>query len=149
MTRWAVGQSCLSQYNIDLERWIIAAVQSGVKDFWQLVSVLPGVYPTVAREAMARLVGESRIPAYVLAETPPPVSNGDLELEVPGLPPPHLLSADWRFTRKTAAELLERVAVLTGPSESVALIGTPSVFFLAALEGSPCRFTLLVLQLHF
>ena len=143
MTTWAMNHSHSSQYNSDLDRWIITAVQSGAKDFWQLISALPGVYPTVARETTSRLIGESRIPAYVVTERPTPLSDSALELEVPGLPPPHPLSADWRFTRKTAAELLERITVSVGPSESVALVGAPSVFFLAALEGSACRFTLL------
>ena len=138
-----MNDSCLARYDSDLDRWIIAAAQSGVKDFWQLISVLPGVYPTVAREAVDRLVIELKIPANVVAESPPPISTSDSDLEVPGLPAPHPLSSDWRFTRKTAAELLERVIISAGPTEAVALLGAPSVFFLAAVEGVSCRFTLL------
>ena len=70
-----MNDSCLSRYDSDLDRWIIAAVQSGAKDFWQLISLLPGVYPTVAREAVDRLVIETRIPADVVAESPPPHLN--------------------------------------------------------------------------
>ena len=143
MTKLAMNHSCLSQYNSDLDRWIINAVESGVKDFWQLTSALPGVYPTVAREAVDRLVMESSIPRYVTVEKPSPVSDSDLGLEVPGLPRPHPLSSDWRFTRKTAAELLERVIISAGPTGAAALIGAPSVFFLVTLEEVPCRITLL------
>ena len=138
-----MNESCLSRYNSDLDHWIIDAVESGVKDFWQLTSALPGVYPTVAREALDRLFMESIVPRHVTVESPPPVSDSDLELEVPGLPRPHPLSSDWRFTRKTAADLLERVVISAGPTGTAALIGAPSVFVLATREEAPCRITLL------
>ena len=130
-----------SQYNSNLERWIASAVDSGVGNFWQLVSALPGVYPTVVREAASRLVDESRIPTYIMVEEPNPVT--DAALEVPGLPLPHLLSSDWRFTKKTAGDLLELITNSTEPTNAVALIGAPSVFFLAALDNLPQHFTLL------
>ena len=138
-----MNHSQTSHFDNQLEDWIISAVQSGVQDFWQLVSTLPGVYPTMAREAVGRLVTDSRIPASVSVESQAARSVSDFELEVPGLPPPHPLSADWRFTRKTAAFLLERVVSSTEPSNAVALIGVPSVFFLAGLEKAPRRFVLL------
>lgn len=139
----AVNHLDTPQYNRDLDRWIVAAVHSGVESFWQLVSALPGVYPTVVRKAARRLVEESRIPSYVMVEDPTSVSDGDSELEIPGLPIPHPLSSDWRFTRRTAGELLERIINSTDPASDVALIGAPSVFFLATLEEVPQRFTLL------
>ncbi len=133
----------LSQYNRDIDRWIVDAVRSGVKDFWQLVSALPGVYPTVVREAVDRLVEESRIPRTVGVERPTEALNLDLDLEVPGLPPPHPISSDWRFTRKTADDLLRQVVYIAGQKGGVGLLGTPSVFFLAALDGVPGQFFLL------
>ena len=138
-----MNHSPKSQFDADLDSWIVAAVQSGVADFWQLVAMLPGVYPTVAREAVKRLVRDSRIPANVLAEVQATSSVSDFELEVPGLPAPHPLSSDWRFTRGTAASLLKRVVSSTKPTSRVALVGVPSVFFLASLERIPRRFVLL------
>ena len=122
----------LSQYNCELEAWITSAVRSGAKDFWQLVSALPGVYPTVVREAVDRLVNEGRIPSEVAAEQPRPVADHGLDKEVPGLPTPHPLSSEWRFTRRTSADLLSRVTDTAGREGAVALLGTPSVYFLAA-----------------
>ena len=138
-----MDHSNTSQYNSNLERWIISAVDSGVGNFWQLVSALPGVYPTVVREAAGRLVDESQIPMHVMAEEPTLDTEKDSALEVPGLPVPHLLSSDWRFTKKTAADLLERITGSTEPTSAVALIGAPSVFFLAALKNLSQHFTLL------
>ena len=131
-----------SRFDADLDGWIAAAVRSGVADFWQLVSMLPGVYPTVARDAVERMVKDSRIPANALVEAPGTSSISDFELEIPGLPPPHPLTSDWRFNRRTAASLLERVVRLSKPSSRVALVGVPSVFFLADLERAPRQFVL-------
>ena len=138
-----MNHSFESQFDDDLDGWIVAAMRSGVADFWQLVAMLPGVYPTVARDAVERLVNDSRIPANVFVEAQGTGSLSDLELEVPGLPPPHPLSSDWRFTRRTASSLLERVMSSTKPTGRVALVGVPSVFFLASLERSPRQFVLL------
>ncbi len=138
-----MNQSLKCQYDTDLDDWIVAAVHSGVTDFWQLVVMLPGVYPTVAREALERLVKDWRVPASILVEAQGTSSINDLELEVPGLPPPHPLSSNWRFTRKTAARLLERVKSSTKPTNRVALVGVPSVFFLAGIEKVPLHFVLL------
>jgi hypothetical protein len=105
--------------------------------------MLPGVYPTVARDAVERLVKDSLIPADVFVEAKAKISISDFELEVPGLPPPHPLSSDWRFTRTTTASLLERVMSSTKPTSRVALVGVPSVFYLASLERAPRQFVLL------
>ncbi len=138
-----MNNSYITQFVDDLDGWIVAAAQSGVRDFWQLVSLLPGVYPTVAREAVYRLIAESRIPEYVAVEQPPPFPHSDFDLEVPGLPVPHPLSSDWRFTKRTTEALLERVIISAGPTADAVLLGAPSVFFLAALERAPCRLILL------
>lgn len=133
----------LSDYNCEIDGWIVDAVQSGMKDFWQLVSALPGVYPTDVREAVGRLTEDCRIPAAVGEEQPQMVADYELDNEVPGLPTPHPLSSDWRFTRKTAADLLNLVTHAAGEQGAVALLGTPSVYFLAAMDSVPSRFYLL------
>lgn len=138
-----MGHNKLSRYNSEIDAWVVAAVRSGVKDFWQLVSALPGVYPTDVREAVDRLTKECRIPGKVGEEQPKLVAGDDLNNEVPGLPTPHPLSSDWRFTRKTAADLLNLVFHRAGEQGGVALLGTPSVYFLAAIDSVPGRFHLL------
>ena len=50
------------------------------------------------------------------------------QLSVQGLPVPHPLDCDWRFTKGTADELLERLESLIGPDNSAALMGAPSVY---------------------
>ena len=62
---------------------------------------------------------------------------------VRGLPVPHPLAFDWRFTRKTAGYLLERSAQLTGLGGGIAMLGTPSLYQLATEGEFPRRLTLI------
>ena len=132
-----------SRYNRELEAWITSAARCGAKDFWQLVSAVPGVYPTVARETVDRLVKEGRVPSSVAAEQPRTLADHGLDKEVPGLPTPHPLSSEWRFTRRTSADLLSRVTDTAGRESVVALLSTPSVYFLAAARTERRKFVLL------
>ena len=130
-------------YERDVDQWILRAYRTGAQDFWQLVSMLPAVYPTVVRQAMERMIAASVIPADLAVER----STWDLSsvsgTEVPGLPTPNPLTFDWRYTSDTAGELLERVVALTDPTQTVALLGSPSVYKMAAIEEAPRQFILL------
>ena len=130
-------------YERDIDQWIIGAYQTGAQDFWQLVSMLPAVYPTVVRQAVERLIAASAIPADLAVERSTWDPSGVSGAEVPGLPTPNPLAFDWRYTRDTAAELLERVVTLTDPTQTVALLGSPSVYKMAAIRETPRQFILL------
>ena len=127
-------------YQRDIDQWIIGAYRAGAQDFWQLVSMLPAVYPTIAREAVERLVAASVIPADLAMERPTRGSSGVSGAEVPGLPTPNPLAFDWRYTKDTAGELLERVVALTDPTQTVALLGSPSVYKMAEIRVAPRQF---------
>ena len=131
-------------YQRDIDRWIIGVFRAGAQDFWRLVSMLPAVYPTIVRQAVERLIAASVIPADLAVERPTWDSSGVSSAEVPGLPIPNPLAFDWRYTRDTAGELLERViASTTDPTQTVALVGSPSVYKMAAIRESPRQFILL------
>lgn len=130
-------------YERDVDQWILGAYQAGAQDFWQLVSMLPAVYPTVVRQAVERLVAASVIPADLAIERSTWDSSRASDAEVPGLPTPNPLAFDWRYTKDTAGELLERVVASTGPTQTVALLGSPSVYKLAASREAPRQFILL------
>ena len=124
-------------YQRDIDQWIIAAYRAGAQDFWRLVSMLPAVYPTVVRQAVERLIAMSVIPADLAVERSTWDSSGVSGAEVPGLPTPNPLASDWRYTRGTAGELLERVITSTDPTQTVALLGSPSVHKMAAIREAP------------
>ena len=130
-------------YERDVDQWILGAYRTGAQDFWQLVSMLPAVYPTVVRQAVERLIAASVIPADLAIERSTSNSSRASGAEVPGLPTPNPLAFDWRYTRDTAGELLERVVALTGPTQTVALLGSPSVYQMAAIREAPRQCILL------
>ena len=133
----------MTTYQRDIDRWIIGAHRTGAQDFWRLVSMLPAVYPTVVQQAVERLIAASSIPAHLAVERPTWDSSGASGAEVPGLPTPNPLACDWRYTKDTAGELLERVVASTDPTQTVALLGSPSVYKMAAIRESPRQFILL------
>ena len=133
----------MTTYQRDIDRWIIGAHLTGAQDFWRLVSLLPAVYPTVVQQAVERLIAASSIPAHLAVERPTWDSSGASGAEVPGLPTPNPLACDWRYTKDTAGELLERVVASTEPTQTVGLLGSPSVYKMAAIRESPRQFILL------
>ena len=131
MTLSTSKEATSAAYEITLDRSIVDAVRKGVHDLWHLISVLPGYYPTSVRDALGRLVANSVIPPEILDESSSTESVSESQLEVPGLPTPHPLDYDWRFTRRTASELLTRLLALPNPAERVLLLGVPSIYVLA------------------
>ena len=133
----------MTTHQRDIDRWIIGAYRAGAQDFWHLVSLLPAVYPTVVRQVVERLIAASSIPAHLAVERPTRDSSGVSSAEVPGLPTPNPLAFDWRYTKDTAGELLERVVASTDPTQTVGLLGSPSVYKMAAMREAPRQFILL------
>ena len=138
-----VTDQSLATYEQNIDRWIIGAYRAGVQDFWHLVSLLPAVYPTFVRQALERLIASSSVPQYITVERPTWKSSGAPNAEVPGLPTPNPLAFDWRYTRDTAGELLERVVASTDPRGTVGLLGSPSVYKMAEIREAPRQFILL------
>ena len=124
----------LATYRRDIDRWILQAERAGARDFWHLVSLLPGVFPTDVRQAAEQLIRTSRIPQRLAVETPRRRYQREATSEVPGLSVANPLASDWRFTTATAKNLLQRITASTDVSQTVALLGVPSVYQLAALQ---------------
>ena len=143
MTLSTSNKANSSTYVISLDRSIVGAVREGVHDLWHLIEVLPGYYPTSVRDAVRRLVANSEIPPTILDETSPTEAVSESRLEIPGLPTPHPLDYDWRFTRRTASELLTRLLALSNPAKQVLLLGVPSIYVLAENQRLADRITLL------
>ena len=148
MTHSISSMAPSSSYDSYLDRSIVNAVREGAHDLWHLISVLPGFDPTLVREAVARLIGNSVIPEGIRDEAPQTNPEPHSQLEVPGLPVPHPLDFDWRFTRGTAGMLLERLDALSRSANPVALLGTPSVYVLAETRGWPTSSSYLTRTTH-
>lgn len=138
-----ITDQSLSTYEDDIDRWIIGAYRAGARDFWHLVSLLPAVYPTVVRQALERLIAALKVPAYLAIEKATWKFNSASSVEVAGLPTPNPLTFDWRYTRNTAANLLERIVASTEPTDAVGLLGSPSVYKMAGIQRVSRKFILL------
>ena len=127
----------------EMEQWITCAARRGAQDFWHLVDMLPGAFPTDVRQTLDGLVARSVVPEHLTIESATRRRDCGTELEVPNLPAPHPLAFDWRFTKATAAGLLEEATTLSPPDGLIGLLGAPSVYFLARKHGNGDRVTLL------
>ena len=143
MSLSASNHETASTYEKNLDRSIVHEVREGVRDLWHLISVLPGYYPTSVRDAVGRLVTDSVIPPAILKEASSTGPVSEAQLEVPGLAVPHPLDYDWRFTKRTATELLTRLLALSHPKGHVLLLGVPSIYVLAERQGLADRIILL------
>ncbi len=144
MTLWNEDDVALRpEYEREIDRHILKEVQSGVRDLWELIGALPAVYPTVVRDSVKRLVAGSKIPEYVLKEGTAFGPKSAVNKAIAGLPLPHPLDFDWRFTTDCAAELLDRLITLTRTADVIGLLGAPSVYLLAAERNTARQFFLL------
>ena len=143
MTPGIFNNALSTSYESILDHCIVSAVRRGAHDLWDLISILPGYYPTIVREAVVRLVGDAVIPSDIAGEGLATDVGPQAQLEIPGLPVPHPLDYDWRFTGATAGRLLESLVEMSGPTNSAALLGAPSVYRLAERERLVDRLILL------
>jgi hypothetical protein len=90
-------------------------------DFDGLVRALPGVYPSDVARILGDLTSRPFRAKGSIVETPTSL-KGD------GLPVPHPLDYDWRFSEATQVFLSQRVASLLPKHGAVTLLGAPSLF---------------------
>ena len=116
--------------------WAAAALeQSPQMDFDGLVRALPGVYPS----DLARIVGIARSsPFRAKSSIVEPLTS----LREPGLPVPHPLDFDWRFTDATQGFLLQRIVSFLPKCGAITLLGAPTLFEKLLLSRSDARIQL-------
>lgn len=122
-----------SEYLLWIETSIQRGLDAGLSHFSELVERLSGASPL---DVLAALNSPPfRRDARAIAfrdEAARPISRTASSYGQ-GLPLPHPLDAEWRFTEGTAHTLLELLLSATSLGDSVLLLGTPTVA-LAALE---------------
>lgn len=110
------------QFNLEVRAWGKRALEEDPSlDFDGLVRALPGVHP----DDVERIFGirQKRSQRQVLREA----KVSPME-SLSGLPVPHPLDYDWRFSAETVTELANRAKALTPPCGLIALLGVPSLF---------------------
>ena len=114
-----------------VDRWTLGAVRHGVEHFEGLLAALPGVYPPIVAASLTRLCQEGAISSDQYRQAcarQPREHGGPIRCSPPALPPPHPLDFDWRYTDRTVDRLLRLAASATEPGDTIALLGTPSVY---------------------
>ena len=118
-------------FEMDVQTWIIRAVQRGVSSFEELIQSLPGVYPAVALEALWVLAKSSRSDGAVfrqLTHEAKTTSTRVPETVAVQLPSPHPLDFSWWFDSATTHKLCDLALKLVHHYDSIILLGTPRVF---------------------
>src|SRR3954447_17560494 len=95
-----------TRYERQVDLWIRDAVAQRGMNFDAVVAALPGVYPTVIRDALQRVA-----PKFVASSALSVTQHNTIPLPrsvhtLPPLPAPHPLDYDWRFDAATVADLL-------------------------------------------
>jgi len=115
-----------------VERWVLHAIASGANTFNQLVKALPSVDPIVVFSALQRLNACSSLSQNALEQMTNSVKRTFARSLYAryqiGLPLPHPLDFDWRFTDATVEYLLKSCKELTAFNDTIVLLGTPSLF---------------------
>lgn len=129
------GESAIFNEWVDAQ--IKELLQLGEVEFGSLVRRLPGVYPgDVVASLVRRAGGDTRSKATLLGLI---ASSGASRQSEPwdsvglGLSHPHPLDYEWRFRQEAVELLADQCTQLSGPSDPVALVATPTV----AMTRSP------------
>jgi hypothetical protein len=129
-------ESARQVFNVQVDAWVTRALSEGVNSYGQLLSTLPGVYPTQALESLQRLRRVRKVSPAVVSQIvrearQRPSALGPMR---GALLPPHPLDFEWRFSRTAAKALLTRAAELAGTNGKILLLGTPTLAMLAAKD---------------
>jgi hypothetical protein len=126
---------------------ILNTIARGVTQFDQLITALPGVYPSVALASLRRLALREQVPGWIFVnamryvkQRRPQSVTSSYHL---ALPIPHPLDYDWRFSDAAIQHVFDRCLDLSHLGDTVALLGTPSVLRAAIEKGSPRQWVLL------
>ncbi|OKH32380.1 hypothetical protein NIES2119_26465 [[Phormidium ambiguum] IAM M-71] len=142
-----INQTETQMFEDAVDGWVLEAIAYGVHTFDQLIASLPGVYPSVALNSLQRLASTKIISTELLAELLKPAKQ---KLELPtysyhqiSLPVPHPLDYDWRFSDVAVKHLLNQCAKLTRSSDTIVLLGTPSLLRMGIEQSYPRQLVLL------
>lgn len=117
-----------TKYQQMLDKWVSVNAASPV-DWLVLLESLPSVYPAFIRNSAVRLdlwENVAQRSLYTQASAQGSIALGQWLRGV--LPTGHCLDSSWWFTDGTLNELARWVTNLSSPGQTVALLGTPTLF---------------------
>ncbi len=130
-----------------VDNWVLDAIAIGITAFDQVVTSLPGVYPSLVLNSLQRLASIGLVSSEILTKAERYVGQRQQQLvnshHRMKLPIPHPLDYDWRFSDSAVEHLLDECLLLTHSGDTVALLGAPSVLRLAIERKYPRQMILL------
>jgi hypothetical protein len=137
-------------FNELVDGWLKHAVAGGAEHFEHILTALPGVYPAVVIDSIRRLSSRGELPDNLLAGSEAFIAapsaqsnNGGAAPHRVVLPVPHPLDYEWRFDDESAGRLISEASRHLGADDTVAMIGTPSVFRAGVESPAACRHVIL------
>lgn len=145
---WPENEHLTREYACYVDKQVHAAYMAGYYHFGDMLPRLNGIYPSIALESLHRLAEVGQIRLDVLAaidseilERPTPLVEMHHEIV---FPTPHPLDYDWRFAEASNEYLLLKAhQYKRDNSDSIFLLGTPSVMRSAIERGRATNLTLL------
>jgi len=128
-----------------VDKWVRAAV-GDVASFDELVTRLPGVYPPAAARSLDHVLRDgtiSRADHLRATSRAQPVEARRRPQVSQILPAPHPLDYDWRYGKEAIDRLLELAIAKSQPGDTIALLGTPSLYVAAHQRSQDRRFVLI------
>ena len=134
-----------SAYQRQVDQWLTTEITNGASTFDDLLCALPGVYPTYVADRIDQLRQADAITKSQYRRACRRWENkvwhrGPISSS---LPPPHPLDFDWRYSPETIEKLVDRAIAATQPGETVALLGTPSLYVAQLAKKHGRRFVLI------
>ena len=138
-----------SNFAMLVDDLVAEQIRAGRTDFSELIDSLPGIYPQIAILSLKRLTSITsarRVLSSATKQSRDPAACS-INLKDNGLPIPHPLDYDWRFSQRTVRDLIEILLKFTTSRDTIALLGCPSIFY--ASENLNRQFVLVDNNSHY
>ena len=115
----------------NVDSMVLGAINSNPSSFNEILTMLPGIYPSQVKDSIIRLGKSEFLPSSVISISPNLSSTKTIQSSTKTIQSlsyiPHPLDYDWRFHDSTKKLLIENFNLLSTKNDTIILLGTPSI----------------------